>query len=1078
MSKTHHGITSILNNHYNQYQDSFEVDIISKNLKTAVLKIGEIPSELENPNKIQSSDEIWEAYFRELPKVKKSKLSKFYDTSKGTGLLDQLKEEGQKLNQLSEYLENYGDLRRKILETIYEEVLSDKKEGFNCNSIIFRDLVSKNPEFQKLYSELVKQENERLKKAQTATTPINQHQITNYIHNWLRNYIEHCELINSDENYKKLRHLLPNLAEDIGNSLFGFFRRLISAELQFRDKFNSNLRNALVEFKTDYKPLIKKPANQFKITISKSKGIFDQNYESLNQNIARLEELLKKYDAEGKKTNKPEVEIADIFEYNSVIIELRILINYFAQQDKMSQLIGIFRPKDYKAKVFKKNIGFVEKNFNPYKKGVFYEVLDSVFFDPKTTYPRYERINSIDELEQYLKNFCQEIEDQKRLGEHKVDINYLQKNKIFKEPFDTDTSSEYIKDKNGKKTTNFKKPEEIENKYADLNPRANAHYQVFCGSQEIKSLMKDRNLEQVEKINNEFFYWLEENFEKYTSMKRWDVKENKNYKSLESLADWYWVKYRLEIEKIADFTVRNAFIKKCSEMRTLIADFGYNLERGGFETQAMYLSDFYNPPSSPDKKFKSNTYLYTNATKNRLRLALSFNQPIESSDNQDKQALVYTYQQARDPEKELEKLWKDGGNDTELKYFHYDFWNEPSEANPELRSIKSIGKSESDKGKPAYSYFNKIELCPIGESEFDFGLQFGINQSRKYFWNKARKDQTGNINVHDIFDPESRLKISSMRLSKRFNPIRQTWEFYLNLAIYRLEKAKVTEQAIIKKHQDQGTGLNTYGFDVGENNFVAFGTVDREGREIDTDKSYLEEKKLAHITSNKQFINKTIEKAKEQNEANNFIQPDIRKKMNNKLKSVSKQLASSITKLALSGEYVVFEDNIGKKGKIKIGNRGNSPIEFITNSIQRTLPPKVTQKLTHECDFNKDHLIKDKIIIKPDSLFGFVPTTNSSNICSNCCVVHPADNKIINSTQIKFEKLIQDLFQRKSNQSVVDLEKFYKVQSLYEISKSDKKWFRYNLDKAPDKSQIYKADPISELTPRQILEKIKIKFPE
>jgi Zn ribbon nucleic-acid-binding protein len=332
---------------------------------------------------------------------------------------------------------------------------------------------------------------------------------------------------------------------------------------------------------------------------------------------------------------------------------------------------------------------------------------------------------------------------------------------------------------------------------------------------------------------------------------------------------------------------------------------------------------------------------------------------------------VYTFDAGNDLNGVLSKAW---GDKAELKYFDYQFWNQ--------------GFSS------AYKSFTKPNIeIGVGRSEFVFPLHFGRNQSRKYFWNKSRSQ--GNGLAHHIFDPASRLKISSMRLIRKHNSVNHTWEYYLSLAIYRLEEANTK--------LDLTQSKEIVGIDFGENQLAAFTHATQNGNFVSAHN--FDDNLSKHALDLHNEIESQIE-------TKNYADPINRQKLTNKLRSAIQQTSSQILKLNLENNIVVFEaDATGNKKHIAKG-KGN----FKKNTLIKGFKLLERSKSKNDAELSPTQILDDtipnKARINKTDILGLVPTQLTSSICSNCGYEHANETK--NSFQDKLKTKV-DLIRFKTD---------------------------------------------------------------
>jgi hypothetical protein len=213
------GITSILNTHYNDNQNNFQLNIESDNLKTVMLKIGEKPDD----DKITIDE-----YIKNLQRHKQSKLSKKPKISTKTkrtaiensgkctwdeykklpseekyqilielGLVSEPTNENWKdetkkligqLGNLDKYFENYGKARRFILSQIYKD-WCNKNGEYNLTSEELMDTINTNnpqPIQETTFQQVKKLENPN---NNDKLDPKLTQEISNAFHNWVSSFV-------------------------------------------------------------------------------------------------------------------------------------------------------------------------------------------------------------------------------------------------------------------------------------------------------------------------------------------------------------------------------------------------------------------------------------------------------------------------------------------------------------------------------------------------------------------------------------------------------------------------------------------------------------------------------------------------------------------------------------------------------------------------------------------------------------------------------------------------------------------------------------------------------------------------
>jgi hypothetical protein len=1010
------GITSILNKHYNDNHEHFEPDIDSDNLKTVLLKIGERPNLPKDILDIDLETEI-NKYFKNLPRKKR----KIQYTLNGDNKQDTVNKtiiDYKIYKKLDNYFEDYGKCRRLLLKEIYRSWCNENKEyqKSSCELMGIVNEDSVQPLSKSTYDKIIELEKSKNKdKLNSQQTQ----ELTNAFHQWVRNFIKQKELSNQIKEFGMDR-LLPNLYEDISGGLVGFFRKLISAECEY-EKEIINIKNFIIELisydqvvtynpykhwdKTNFygkiiDSYLHQSCSSLEYAARKKGEIFDRSQFNIqgNAKVSIYLEFREAIENAGKLSL--EVNTKDLLSFNNVYNQLRksceIIKHHTGRQQKEFEFM--FKKKEGVVKL----INSREKTMIDYKatRDGSFTTINPLFFDPKKTFPLHEDQNTLDSLCFKINDLYDEIDKHK--SNENLSIIEISKKKIFKEPFLSIKNKE--RNAKGKMVSKANIRQELFEK-EENTPNGSAHkvfndYYILAKDGKFKgnylktsngNFAKDkysRNIKILEKEDSNKCYKQakcevikEANLEiekLYTKINMGTIKED--YSKLRDLAGWIWVKMRILIEE-ADFSSRERLIKEISELASTISGFAYNLERSGYENQSIYLSDFLTRPQDKinDDNFKSSAYLTTENRK-KLSLAISFKSAIFKDEDSRNKALVYTFDEGNDEKARQSNLQNKNSDkivvqdkwdkNFALKYFNYEYWNK----------IAPL----------AYKSFTKPNIeIGIGESEFVFPLHFGINQSRKYFWNKSRgtgynNEKPDNL-VHDIFNENSRLKVSSMRLIRKFNPIKTTWEYYLSLAIYRLEEAKV----------ELSNNVTNIGVDIGDNLLIALNSCkSQDGFKVNIDNKNINK----HIANHKTFVSNTLDIAEKSQATQNYIDPEIRYNLKNKQNSIKKQTSAHLTKQILKNEtdtLVAFERDYF--GENKSHSKLKNPKEQMISYLKHTIHPFTYGKLTQE--------ISKKSI---DNLLVQVPTDNTSQICSQCG--HIGKNSIDSQKIIDFlnsdEKLL------------------------------------------------------------------------
>jgi hypothetical protein len=1134
------GITSILNSHYNSNIKNFDIDIESENLKTVMLKIGEVPDIIKSEDSEDEKNQKIADYYKDLPRIKKLKLdpevykkNKFttkdkrnlvekctidfeqyynlisdknkelwqdadqwtkykllpanikgeileglrkFDYSQIEGMPEDFENNIKRLGDLDDYFESYGKCRRFILRFIYEHILcknEDERFAYNTST---QDFVDKIPlgfrDEEKIGLQRLKDwlwdnkkssslgQNDLLVNPQSKDKNEdhkNEQLITNTFHQIVRKVCKENKAILDFITKEKMDRLLPNLYEDCGASLLGFYKRLAKAEVEFKWTFDSDNSKNIYFLIGEFKNIFKNIDNS---SLSDADIIKKQNFNNTLKEIEKIKVVKNDNSKDPNKQKEHTKTATPIFNH---FINYNLYRRQFIEGwEEISKL-----------KVCELGGGFV---FTQEQRDQVKEVLKDylpIQFDPITTYPNIDESKNkwstidkeITDIQNEIKNIDPKyitITQKDKEGKIIDGISIKSANNLFQGSFDKRIDeipeSDWYIDFFGKKV--WKKPsgqakEIIWNKFKAGN----------------KFLMWEKANEEISKLANKNIQQFESNI-----LKQIQDKDETKYICLREYAGWIYVKLTLKTVSIAHPLIRENLIKKISQLASTISGFAYNLERSGFENQSIYLSDFLTPPTTEGSDFKSSAYLATTKNGNSLSLALSFGKSILRDDQSNNKALVYTFDEQNDKiankfnlensqkianqnDKTIAKIivlpkWdnqKDKLNKENLEYFDYEYWN-----------IKE---------PLAYKSFTKPNInIGIGEPEFNFPLHFGVNQSRKYFWNNVRgtqnekgekpKDKDGNEiennQIHNIFNPNSRLKVSSMRLIRKHNPIRNVWEYYLSLAIYRLEEAN--EKCLPKEIKNEIIGV-----DIGENTLLAMGTIDYSGQNITSNFPVLQ-----HIHNYKTSASNLIYQSKEDLRIHNYLKPETRLMLKNKTNSIRNQAAGFATKTVLSGTIVVVEGEYLASTKNKYENE-----DKIHNQIVKRLavdfPKKTVDKLKCEIPCSKifggkklpilDSKIDGKNIkgieiannhSNVDDLFSNTITQLTSQICSNCGCVAGKFRDV--------EKFKKDLFSSKQQfelKSYIKLNNYDDQLKLNLVTWSRKNEFEYlynwsiKLDKLP-----------------------------
>lgn len=941
-----------------------------------------------------------------------------------------------KLKELDDWFTGYGQTRRFILSQIYASWCDEKGDYCQSSQDIFA-LIEKVNEADKdklsiaTYDRIIvieKAENrEQLKPEQTQ-------KLTNAFHNWVRDFVQKNDEIIVKIKAVKMDRLRPNLYEDVSSGLVGFFRKLIRAECQYEIEL-PKLRTFIDRLKTFNKACDPQFSDWDKSDIYGEiiQTYLEQSFRSVLREAQKNNTPIVKADYQTK--GNPKVNIyfeflqtirnaeslksksaIDLLRFNNVYNQLRTtceLIKHHVKQQKDFELM--FKKKDKIVKLITTNRDKTKTliEHKATEDGIFAKI-DPIFFDPKTSFPQYEDKNTLESLTREISDLFEKINNHKSTTE--LSIIEITKKKIFKAPFLFINNK--ILNKNGKPIPQNGISQEIIDK-EQKSPNGFAHktfdeYYIlaFKGRWDYRDnvLVKEDPIDSYLNATKKIIEQARIEQSKI-AIKIYDSTIKGDYTLLRDYAGWIWVEMRILIEEIIDYSVRDRLIKEISQLASRISGFAYNLERDEFENQSIYLSDFYTKPESSDKfsnEFKSNCYLYTNESKNSLGLALDFENTIKQKSNSFKKALVYTF----DPEADVKRLadkqilpkWNRQDDkinkDGQLIFFDYEYWNQEVPL--------------------AYKSFTKPNIdITIADSAFDFPLRFGKNQSRKYFWNKSRGTGKEGKNlenqVHHIFESNSRLKVSSMRLIRKHNPIKEAWEYYLSLAIYRLEGATV--------EFDLTKSKSIVGVDFGENQLAAFTHSDLQGKYISS--RNFDEKLTKHTLELHREMEKQIKE-------DNFADSKIRRKLGNKLKSAVQKASSDMLKLNLDNNIVVFEqDATGNRKHISTGKEG---IGFKKTTLMKGFKLLERSKFKSQAEIKPSQILNSipklqDAKINTKDILGLVPTQLTSSICSICGFCHANESKSTFSKKlsekINLEEFTSHLVENKITETI-DIRKYTK----------------------------------------------------
>ena len=918
------GINSILNKHYNDNKENFKLDIESQNLKTVLLKIGEVSS---------ISGETMQQWYNRQPRIKKQKLhkvpknlstkakfdliknypdlnkyssynlslsnwenfKKLTSTQKGEVLSvltpatepveyskvpEDVSKVYQDLQNLDGYFHKYFVARKQLLEAIW------KKQGgldTTINSLKISFMALEGYSYKEIEIETKRKRGNNIEtikeKKWVIANQFNQelkpYDLYEYVQKVFQDKITQCDLH---------PQFLSNLWSDVAAQYHGYINKLLESEYA--------IKKSIETFKT----FVEKVVNE--LDVQETRNPFNREKNKL-KNITPT--ILKIYSERNK---------LDIKNFNQTISELLVYIKLWFDN-------------------------YPDNDNNPIKK-VWEEVqqLSSgtksirVKFNHERSFPRFR--------------------DDKTL-----DILFGEANSLFPDIYaDWYKSRKYRMDRKNPTIRPFNDsyltPLDLENPKAglkeipesELSPNAIAHKYWTVNNSELSvkiQYLYELAIKKEDELLDIFYA---------------QPPGQKNFALLREFAGWIAVRaiaagLPLKEKERKDLSFNVNLV--CSQIQTCFNEF-----EPDFHQESIYLSGMYRDLTN------SCGFLYTNLENQNLSLLVDFENTIQAG-NVNVKTLIYTNDQ--DQEYAFDK-------DNPLEYINYN---------------KPLWKSQS------------VDLNT--KTLFNLPLHFGLNQSRKYFWNKLRVDAKGQ-NVHNIFDVASRLKISSMRLIKKHDPIKSVWEYYLSLAIYRLEESQV--------NLDLEKSKSIVGVDFGENQLAAFTSTDLNGKKISS--RNFDESLTKHVLE----IHDQIEK---QIEVENYASPILRKKLGNKLKSSIQRASSQILKLNLDNNIVVFEQDAKGKDKHISFTKGSKGFQKTTLLKGFRLLQRSASKARAEVDPNiilTNALNITKIKIDKKDLLGIVPTYKTSDICSNC--THHEDHE----KQID-QRALKNLFINNSNIDTLNL---------------------------------------------------------
>ncbi len=421
-----------------------------------------------------------------------------------------------------------------------------------------------------------------------------------------------------------------------------------------------------------------------------------------------------------------------------------------------------------------------------------------------------------------------------------------------------------------------------------------------------------------------------------------DRNPEKGGEVLRKYADLLVTELKWELLSLNDFQGRSElYYAEISDLASKVAGCWRTFEPRN-QSLSIYLSDFYLRPERSHAKLIKDTH-------NKLSILFDFENCLTNIDvDNDYKGLTYTYsgdvnELLKNPSvlTKLESI-QHAKDDTKNGYFNHKLWNqvEPDKFR-EFNTAKWGG----------------VKAQENSASSFLFPLQFGKNQSRKYFNNRFHPEL-------DIFKEKSRLKCSSIRLHKQFNPLSQTWEYFANLSLYRLEKIT---SSLDLDNQNYITNC-----DLGSYQLVTLTKTNAKTGEIIVDSNQSAVENL-QLTAPQFRLSETILRLEnekqlyQKQEKTSYLPPEKRKNLGNKLRSGAKQIQAKLIKLTINEQTrIVVENGIDHFKLIdaddfakKTMMNGKRFFEMVESKYQTIFPNS------------------DQVIYK-------VPEDSTSKICINC----------------------------------------------------------------------------------------------
>lgn len=872
------GIYSVLNQFYTEHQNDYEPDADSENLKTVLLKVGELP----DLDKINIDD-----YLKNLPRHKIYKLAKFYGlevfcTSESSNNLDSeveiktkkvkselkkelkiiLQKEQIKFENLNNWFDNYDKLRKSLLKRLWRELLKIAKKSLEQKATknepteteiltnlkakqitdwIFEALKPSTQECQRIqtaidYASKQARENaeaslikitlgikntENINKENKKDDLVEKHRedqaLTNFFHDYVREVLGRVETENKEEKQQKdLKFgssFLSNLVEEVTGGFLNYYKKLLENEAKFV-LLNSDekVKQGKVNKKGKYKKigtfkfwlnwieqeypthLIRKNI-AFRMQKDQQKNKFKKKIDPKKyyQGVERFEKLLQAVRGEAKFLDKYN-EITNL-NYNEILAEYKSVVNHLTQAPDLKKF-------DQQRK---QNIDIDPEKIKEMSK------VPRLAFDHKKSFPHFEPKKKLHDFQADIDNILKKIDDLPNYEDKAYKVKIKDSKEVFREAIYSEIYAE-------KEQNPMGQARKIVDKCKDFKSKSTFLTDVY---KEIRNLAEG-NIASLNQKTIEL-------------KKNWvNIPDNeKNLVCLRELASWWLVLVKLELEILGSDKIEiNGEQKSKQDLLKITNELASNIQ-GAYrefeneqESLAIYLSDAHRSPDkgtgflsrdengklnlaisfdgeTGDKKRLENLNFENKQSKDLGFLTYRYNKPFENLTKEINEILADKYQQIQDLT--IQKLIENAQKDAKDGYFSYDFWNifEPTK-------YKQFTKNQLTKAN--FSFDN--------QNSFLLPLQFSKNQERKYFWNRQNKTQ-------DIFDKDSRLKISSMRLIKQYNIVDKKWEYFVSLAIYRLEKSNIKNQAeILEKAKE-----NIIGIDAGaeQETMFSFGLTDKNG---------------------------------------------------------------------------------------------------------------------------------------------------------------------------------------------------------------------------------------------------------